>query len=69
MERNWKTLGLALAGAAVLLTPVLRQTALVAGAALLLAAALHVPVSARERRVLRRGWGAAAILAGGAVVL
>ncbi|MCD8141816.1 MAG: AI-2E family transporter, partial [Clostridiales bacterium] len=69
MERNWKTLGLALAGAAVLLTPVLRQTALVAGAALGLAAALNVPVSALERRGLRRGWSAAAILAGGAVVL
>ncbi len=69
MERNWKTLGLALAGAAVLLTPVLRRTALVAGAALGLAAALNVPVSALERRGLRRGWGAAAILAGGSIVL
>ncbi len=69
MEWNWKKPGLALACVAAALVPVLRSTALVAGAALLLAAALNVPVTALERRGLRRGWGAGAILLGGVVVM
>lgn len=69
MEQKWYKLFLLLLAAATVLVPALRASALMALCALTLAGALNAPVSALERRGIRRSWGAAAVLLGIALVL